>query len=320
MVKRKSSDDHPHIGQQSGGMILVCHGDDRPTEWADWLEPLIGEYSQLLEYAEEFGFDLVPSDDASAISSVMEFCEALGISFDSNYWEGSLISGVYQFGWLPKGQLRNVKKTARGLLDALEVRARAEVKASILASLSEIDDLDELIDRVRDDRDDLKSANKALEGKLRKIEENRSALLESLEAKNRRDSFELDKACLDIALALLRRQPCPLLAGPLVLWEDGVVYAITERGGVLLPTNSSPARLLAGLVGSGIQIVTVSEMTVIGSWRNGPHYRKGTAEINGWSTVWSDRENSERKFSVDPPEFAEQVEAIHAYYRDQKFS
>lgn len=320
MGKLKSSDDYPHIGQQSGGMILVCHGDDLPTEWADWLEALIGEYSRLQDYAEEFGFDLVPSDGAPVISSVMEFCEALGISFDSNAWEGSLISGVYHFGWIPKGQLRKIKRTARGLLDALGTCAHAEIKASIFRALSEIDDLDELIDLVRDDRDELKSANKVLDQKFRKLEEERNALRESLDAKNRRDSHELDMACLDIALALIKREPKRILAGPIVLWDDGVVYAITERGGVSLPTDSSPARLLEGLVGSGAQVVAVSEMTMIGMWISGRHYRKGTAEINGWSTVWSDLENRARNFTVDPPEYAEQVEAIHAYYRDQTFS
>ncbi len=37
-------DDFPSIGQSRGGFTLVCHGDDSPTEWADWLTDLVSGF------------------------------------------------------------------------------------------------------------------------------------------------------------------------------------------------------------------------------------------------------------------------------------
>jgi hypothetical protein len=46
-------------------------------------------------------------------------------------------------------------------------------------------------------------------------------------------------------------------------------------------------------------VVRVHEHTIIGGWTSGPIRRKGTPEIAGWATVWSDTEQDrERVFSV----------------------
>jgi len=41
--------DFPDIGMSRGGYTLVCHGDDEPTAWADWLKT-INHFSDLLSY------------------------------------------------------------------------------------------------------------------------------------------------------------------------------------------------------------------------------------------------------------------------------
>jgi hypothetical protein len=102
-----------------------------------------------------------------------------------------------------------------------------------------------------------------------------------------------------------------MVAGPLVLWDDNVVYAITSRGGVTLPANSTPALLIGDLEAAGYPVVRVEEKTVIGGWTSGPIYRKGTPHITGWASVWSDRERKERVFLVIPKDSEMKVHEVH---------
>jgi hypothetical protein len=37
MSRDYQEDEAPSIGDVKRGYILVCHGDDSPTEWIDWL-------------------------------------------------------------------------------------------------------------------------------------------------------------------------------------------------------------------------------------------------------------------------------------------
>lgn len=41
----KSDEDYPEIGKRRRGMVLVCHGDDRPDQFSDWLQPLVLEWA-----------------------------------------------------------------------------------------------------------------------------------------------------------------------------------------------------------------------------------------------------------------------------------
>lgn len=53
------------------------------------------------------------------VEDVTEFCEAIGIQLESNFWEGSLISGIYYFGWVDIGAEQQVQAHAHRLLDEL---------------------------------------------------------------------------------------------------------------------------------------------------------------------------------------------------------
>ena len=46
------------------------------------------------------------------------------------------------------------------------------------------------------------------------------------------DTSALALDCLRIACAVIKGHRMILMAGPMVLWSDGVVYAITSCGGV----------------------------------------------------------------------------------------
>jgi hypothetical protein len=126
-----------------------------------------------------------------------------------------------------------------------------------------------------------------------------------------KDTSEIDMACIRLASALLSGEITRVVAGPILLWDDGTVYAIVNWGGSSIPKNSSPAILYEGIRRSGIQIVLVSEATLIGGRLSGPIYRKGSENISDWSRVWILREKRERSFVVDPPEFTEQVRFVY---------
>lgn len=137
-------EDYPQLGDRRRGQVLVCHGDDVPEEFADWLEPLKTEFLVLQELSSEFDFEL-KADGYGSLHTVTDFCQAIGVHFTSNQWDGSLISGIYYFGWLPAGTLREARKKAKDLLRRLRPLAEEQVRAKILQDLGRIRDLDRLI-------------------------------------------------------------------------------------------------------------------------------------------------------------------------------
>lgn len=55
------------------------------------------------------------------------------------------------------------------------------------------------------------------------------------------------------------------------------------------------------------------EKTIISGWVSGPIYRKGAAPINGWASVWTDKETVERRFERDHPGDAERAYELHQF-------
>lgn len=147
-----ADDDYPEIGKRRRGMVLVCHGDDRPDQFADWLQPLVVEFERLSSLASKFGIALTSEDGAPPIVSVIDFCERLGIEFRSTMWEGSLISGIYYLGWIKVGTVRSASAHGRKLIRAIERRADQAIRQAVIRDIQRIKDLDEFIDRTADDR------------------------------------------------------------------------------------------------------------------------------------------------------------------------
>jgi len=56
--------------------------------------------------SEEYGFALDAGEGLGRLGSGGEFLELIGVDVWSNPWEGSLISGVYRFGWIKAGTVR----------------------------------------------------------------------------------------------------------------------------------------------------------------------------------------------------------------------
>ncbi len=109
-------DDSLEIGIERNGMVLVCLGDDWPDHFADWLEPIVTQFKELSIHAEEIGLRLIPKGEKSEIVDVMDFCDRLGIEFFSNPWTGTLISGVFQIGWIEKTEIPEAVQRGRDLL------------------------------------------------------------------------------------------------------------------------------------------------------------------------------------------------------------
>jgi len=306
----KADDEYPEIGKRRHGMVLVCHGDDRPDQFADWLQPLVVEFERLSSLASEFGINLISEEGASPVVDVIDFCERLGIEFRSTMWEGFLISGVYYLGWIKVGTVRSASAHGKKLIRTIEKRVDQAIRQAVIRDIQRIKDLDEFIDRTADDRASLREKIASLSASAHATKFELDAANEKISKAAESDSQEIDRACIRMASALLSGEACRVVAGPLVLWDDGVVYAICSWGGSPIPEGSSPAVLLEALQRSGRRVVRVRDATVIRGWLN-PTCRKGPAFIKGWSQVWMLREKRARTFVVDPPDCAEQVRKIH---------
>lgn len=305
------ADDYPSIGQSRGGFTLVCHGDDRPTEWASWLTDFVSRLEEITTLAEEHGVRLADSQGGQAPTSLIEFCEAIGIDMDSSPWQGQMISGTYWLGWLRAGTLRATKSRARSLIASMSKQMEVGVRAAIMRELNAIRDLDALLERTETDRPRLKEEITSLNAELQKLRA--EAQRKDLQTKEiqEHDTHAIDQACLAIACAIIGRHPARIVAGPLLLWDDGIVYAIVTRGGIPIPAESSPRRLIDTLIAANHPVVQVREKTVIGSWTSGPIYRKGATSINGWAAVWTDQERVARRFEGDRPGDAERANELH---------
>ena len=113
----ESGEHTPELGGQRGGEILVCHGDDRPNCFVDWLEKLVEKYCDLAGTAEEQGQDL---GRLKAPIDVMDFIQVIGVELRSRPWTGFLISGTWYEGWIKKGNQAQVQANARKVLADLQ--------------------------------------------------------------------------------------------------------------------------------------------------------------------------------------------------------
>lgn len=120
-------DDSLEIGMERNGMVLVCLGDDWPDQFADWLEPIVAQFRELSMLAEEIGLRLIPKGEKNEILDAMDFCDRLSIEFFSKPWTGTLISGVFQIGWIEKAEIPEAVQRGRDLLADLRSQLPADV-------------------------------------------------------------------------------------------------------------------------------------------------------------------------------------------------
>ena len=133
-----------------------------------------------------------------------------------------------------------------------------------MLELAAIKGIDEFLARTSDERDRLRGQIAHLTSALKTKTIEGDGLAEKVKDFSFSDSRQIDKACVQMAAALLVENCCKLVAGPLALWDDGQIYVISSWGGQPIPQGSSPAVLLKALQQSGRTVVQVHDSTVIG--------------------------------------------------------
>jgi len=276
MARHYDPDDVPSIGDRRNNAIFVCQGDDRPTQWASWLADFVGNFEHFKGLA-----------DTARVTPK---------------WEGSFISVYYYLGWLPVGQLRKAKTTARALLRAIERQTLATVRVERLAELEEIDDLDEFLEQTADDRRSLFCNVQRQSSELSNLKRANELLTKELAlgAKQAKvaDSTTLNRAILQFALDVRGGRPAPFDAGPLAFWTDGVVYVITKIGRENLPPELSPAFLLEQLRHLGQPVSALHESTPVAYYLN-PFFRQGGKYASEWTTAWRNAPEFKRRFYTE---------------------
>jgi len=246
--------------------------------------------------------------NGGALEGWQDFCEALGVSFDNDFWEGSITSGHYYLGWLPVGTLRRAKTTARALLKTAERSALKNIKTERLKVLEEIDNLEAFLERTEDDRGSLLETIEVLKRENSDLTERNAGLTKELarqvEKARLSDSSTFDLEILQFACDVFTGRPAPFRAGPLVCWTDGSVYAIVRKGRGDLPAGCSAALLITRLEATGIQVHRLQDNQVVGGWLSGPVYRHGSPHASQWTDVWIETSPRKRTFVADDPAVA----------------
>ena len=148
MTLKYTDGDYPEVGDKKSGYILVCHGDDTPSEWVDWLSPLVQYAKALLSIAEEHRVPMNVGKESATISHIHEFLDAAGIRLETQEWQGTLISGNYYLGWVKNEERARLKTEhlIRIMYRTLEARESQE----ITQELSEIIGLCHFVDNQSD--------------------------------------------------------------------------------------------------------------------------------------------------------------------------
>ena len=129
MIPELTDDDYPEIGMCLDGYMLVCHGDDRPVEWAAWLQPIVERFEEARSLAEENGMRDLVFECLGPWTSIVEFCEAVGIEMGERDWLNTGISGTYHLGWVQENRLDSVEKEARRLVDGFVSAVRRRLRS-----------------------------------------------------------------------------------------------------------------------------------------------------------------------------------------------
>ena len=302
MTRHYEEDEAPSIGDVRGGYVLVCHGDDSPTEWIEWLEPLVKKAGELISIAEEHGIPIKLSKKESRISSVFDL--------DSKPWTGSLISGIYRYGWIKKGEIRQSKTNAKKIVDQIETFVNPRIRDAILSEFKNIENLDEFLERTMPDPNQLLRTIESQKITLAKLRKKIGILEEDL--KNRQqDKLPLFSIqLLELASLIVNQAPLRLIVGPFALWDDGNLYLMRSIGKSTLPAEPQINSILQIANESRRKIVEVHEETLIGGWISGPVYRSLGNDLNDWVEAWKCDKKFKRKFQTHEKEYIETISKI----------
>lgn len=310
MSRHYEEDEAPSIGDVRGGYVLVCHGDDSPTEWIEWLEPLVKKAGELISLAEEYGIPIKLSKKESQISSVFDLLHLIGINIDSKPWTGSLISGIYRYGWIKKGEIRQSKSNAKKIVDQIEAFINPKIRDAILCEFKNIENLDEFLERTTPDPNQLLRTIKSQKITLAELRKKIGILEEDLK-KRQQDKLPLFSIkLLELASLIVNQAPARLIVGPFALWDDSNLYLLRSIGKSTLPDGPQINSILQIANEAKRKIVEVHEETLIGRWISGPVYRSLGNDLNDWVEAWKCDKKFNRKFQTHEKEYIETISEI----------
>lgn len=294
-------DDYPDVGDVRDGRILVCHGDDEPTEFINWLESIWSQFQGLQRLSWDFNIELISKKYKRTIINFQDLFDLCGIETENNSWEGSLISGTYYWCWVEENKVQDTIIRLGDVLSTLDESIKTKIKTNVINELKNLDDLDELIERT--------TGYSEWAQRINKLQEENKRLKEQ---QTQRHENAIDSACLEILSALLTRNYKRIVAGPIVLWEDGKVIVITSIGGVDIPTGTSISLVYETLKASGYPYIAIEEVSRIRSPHTGRvSYHKGSFEVSEWENVWYQKRLSGRVFKSATPENTELAKTIY---------
>jgi hypothetical protein len=310
MSRNYQEDEAPSIGDVKRGHVLVYYGDDSPTQWIDWLEPLVKKAGELISLAEEYGIPIKLSKKANQISSVFDLLYLIGIDIDSEPWTGSLISGIYQYGWIKKGEIRQSKSNAKKIVDQIEAFVDPKIRNAILSEFKNIKNLDEFLERTTPDPNQLLRTIDSQKITLGQLQKNLLELKEDAKVR-RQDRLPLfSQQLLELASLIVNPKPVKHIVGPFALWHDGNLYVLRSVGESTLPTDPLINFITQIAADCKRQIVVVHEVSLIGRWLSGPVFRKLGNDLNQWVDAWKCDKKLTREFEATPSEFIDVVNDI----------
>ncbi len=310
MSRCYEEDEAPILGEIKGGYVLVCHGDDSPTEWIDWLEPLVKKAGELISLAEEYGIPIKLNKKASQISSVFDLLHLIGIDIDSEPWTGSLISGIYRYGWIRKGEIRQSKTNAKKIVDQVEAFVNPKIRDAILSEFKNIENLEEFLERTTPDPNQLLRTIESQKITLVELRKKIGILEEELKVKQQDQLPLFSIQLLELASSIVNQAQLRLIVGPFALWDDGNLYFLKSIGKSTLPAGQQINLILQIARDAKRQIVEVHEETLIGRWISGPVYRSLGNDLNHWVEAWKCDKKFTRKFQTQDQKYIETLSEI----------
>ena len=194
------------LGMTEKGRVLVVYGDEFPTEFVPWLQPIAQQYEYFLSLANSIGKQL-------PIQCLHNFLEAIGIDMEYRLVNTQFCTGRFVMGWIAKGSVRAVKSQAKALFKQIE---------DVLQPENPWD----LMDRIAT----LEACNDDLLAKIEKANEQK----QQMEKYTSRELERLKRLHLEREMNLIkllqyegRKVAEPVAVGPILLVEDWVIVAST---------------------------------------------------------------------------------------------
>lgn len=194
------------LGMTEKGRVLVLYGDEFPTEFVLWLQPIAQQYEYFLSLANSIGKQL-------PIQCLHNFLEAIGIDMEYRLVNTQFCTGRFVMGWIAKGSVGAVKSQAKALFKQIE-------------GVLQPPDSWDLMDRIAK----LNASNDDLLAKIEKANEQRRRIeQDSLRELERLKALHLEREMNLIKLLRYegRKVAEPVAVGPILLVDDWVIVAST---------------------------------------------------------------------------------------------